>query len=282
MRSTRLVFAFVGLLAAFYSRAALADDDDNGTRSAAEDEPAGEQSVMRGIQGPAGSWNIRVYLNINLSADLVGKPVSVAPDLMYAVSDRLQLGIVHTGPMGWQTLPGSGLCLSGTDSGCPKVYNNIGFDLLYGLVFGRSFLSAHGSFYVLSFADPSATMLTLGLAGKVHVAEGVALFLDPQLGIGVTGRDEVTGTKEALFIPVELEYQAGAALQLKLFTGISGPFDGFGDAYQVPLGVGGLYNVNTRFDLGLRFSFDNLLGKVPAGVGRADLRSLSLLLSLRG
>ena len=67
--------------------------------------------------------------------------------------------------MGWQTLPGTGLCLSGKDSGCPHVYNNIGFDLMYALTAGELSVSAHASFFVLSFADPSATMLTTDVTG---------------------------------------------------------------------------------------------------------------------
>lgn len=271
---------FVGLLAALSPAAVLANENEN--VAPVSDEPSGQDSVRRGVQGSDGMLSARVYLNVNLSSELVGKPISLAPDIFYSVTDKLQLGLLHMGPMGWQTRPGTGLCLTGKENGCPKVYNNIGLDLMYGLMFGDVFLSAHGSFFVLSFADPSATMLTLGLTGKIRISEGFALFFDPQIGIGVTGRDEVTGTKEALFLPVELQFQATMALQLKLFTGIAGAFDGFGDNYQSPLGIGGLYGISTMFDLGLRFSFDNLLGHVPEGVGRADARSLSLLLVIRG
>jgi hypothetical protein len=279
-RSTRLG-TLVGLLAAFHSTAALAGDVNEDVPPISN-RPPGQDSVRRGVQGSAGMFNARIFLNINLSSDLVGKPVSIAPDLYYSVTDKLQLGLVHTGPMGWQTLPGSGLCLTGTDNGCPHVYNNLGLDFMYGLVFGDVFLSAHAAFYVLSFADPSATMLTLGLTGQVRLAQGLALFFDPQIGIGITGRDESTGVKEALFLPIELEIQATVALQLKVFTGISGALDDFGNTFQIPLGIGGLYNISTHFDVGLRFSFDNLLGHVPDGVGRADARSLSLLVAIRG
>ena len=278
MRSTRVI---VGFLAAFYSTAALADDDE-ATKSDVSDFPAGTYSVQRPIQGSQGTWNFRLYGIMNLSKDLVAEPVSIAPDLSYSVTDRFQLSLVHTGPMGWQTLPGSGFCVTGENRGCPRLYNNIGFDAMFGLLSGRHFLSAQASFYVLSFADPSATLLTLGLPAKFGIANGFAIFLDPQFGIGVTGRDEVTGVKEAIFVPVQFEVQAGAPLQLSLLSGISGPLDGFGDAYQVPVGVGALYNINAHFDLGLRFSFDNLLGKVPVGVDRIDTRSLSLLIAIRG
>ncbi len=276
--STRLR-TIAGLLVALGSiTPALADEDV----PRISEFPDGQDSVRRGIQGSKGMLSARIYLNVNMSSDRVAEPVSLAPDLFYSVSDKVQLGLLHTSPMGWQTLPGTGLCLTGKDSGCPRVYNGLGLDLMLGLLSGDVFLSAHASFYVLSFADPSATMLTLGLAGKIRITEGFALFFDPQLGIGLSGRDEPTGTEQSLYLPVELQVQAADALQLKIFTGISGELDGFGDVYRIPVGLGALYNLSTHFDLGLRFSFDNLLGKVPPGVGRADLRSLSLLLVIRG
>ncbi len=43
------------------------------------------------------------------------------------------------------------------------------------------------------------------------------------------------------------------------------------------VGLGLVGNINESFDLGLRFSFDNLLGKESAGVSRTDERSIGLL-----
>ena len=39
--------------------------------------------------------------------------------------------------------------------------------------------------------------------------------------------------------------------------------------------------MSSNVDLGLRFSFDNLLGHVAAGASRTDARSIGLLLTLR-
>lgn len=239
--------------------------------------PDGQDAVMRGVQGPAGMFSARLLLDINLSADKAGQPISLAPDLYYSVTDKLQLGLLHTGPMGWQARPGVGLCLTGKDNGCPKVYDNIGFDLMYGLVFGQSHLSAHGSLFVNSF-DPTATSLAVGVAGKAHFSDRVAVFFDPKIAIALNDRNT---NDDALYIPVELEYQAGALTTLKLLSGLSGQLSAFGDTYQVPLGVGLVRNLNAHFDLGARFSFDNLLGKEPQGVGRADTRSLAILLNIR-
>lgn len=242
------------------------------------DAPDGQALVQRGVQGPAGMFSAKLLLGINLSADSVGEPISLAPNLYYSVTDRLQLGLLHDGPMGWQTRPGSGLCLTGEDGGCPEVYNNIGFDVMYGLVFGKDLhLSAHGSFYVNSF-DPSVTSLAIGVAGKAHFGENAALFFDPQFGIALSDRDL---NDDQLYVPVELQYQAAVPTSIKLLTGISGSLSEFGDTYQVPVGLGLMQNINEHIDLGARFSFDNLLGETPEGVERTDARSVAVLANLR-
>jgi hypothetical protein len=83
---------------------------------------------------------------------------------------------------------------------------------------------------------------------------------------------------------VELQFQTTRAVSLKILSGVSGQLSAFGDTYAIPVGLGIIGNVNTAVDLGVRFSFDNLLGKVPplpAGASRTDARSIGLLLVIR-
>ncbi len=252
-------------------------------------------SVRRGVQGPEGLTHARVLFHVNTSKGSVAEPFSLAPDLYHAVTDSLQLGLLHNGPMGWLTRPGPGLCFSGTSGGCPKVYNNVGFDMLYGLLFGDVHLSLHTSFFVLQIADPTPLMLTVGLAGKFHFSEDVALFFDPQIGIALSDRDKAitaplgglaTGeggvvNADRLFFPFELQFQIVPPVTFKLLSGITGPLDGLGEAYQIPLGLGIVGNVSESVDIGLRFSFDNLLGKIPPGGSRTQASSLALLMHVR-
>jgi len=240
--------------------------------------PMGEDAVRRGVQGPAGLWSARVLLHVNCSAGQFGKPISLAPDLWYSVTDSLQLGILHNLPMGWLTRPGAGLCLTGKSNGCPKVYDNIGADALYGLAFGDFHLSLHSSFYVLHFSGGTPLELTLGAASKIHLGDFFAIFLDPQIGIGLNHRDT---NKDQLYLPIELQFQVARPVSLKLLTGVTGQLSSFGDTYQIPVGLGVIGNVSEAIDLGLRFAFDNLLGKEPPGVSRTATRSLSLLMHLR-
>jgi hypothetical protein len=241
-------------------------------------QPMGRVAVRRGVQGPGGLFTARVLLLVNASKDNFAAPTSLAPDLFYSVSDNVQIGLLHTGPMGWQSLPGVGLCLTGTANGCRKVYNNVGFDFMYGLLYGDFHLSLHSSLFLLPISGPTGVMWTIGLTGKVHFTDTVALFFDPQVGVMLAHRDMY---KEQLFIPIELQFQATAALSFKVLSGVSGQLSELGDTYQVPLGLGLIGNVNSHVDLGLRFSFDNLLGHVAAGTSRTDIRSIGLLLTLR-
>ena len=239
--------------------------------------PDGQYAVMRGVQGPAGMLSARILLDINLSADLAGKPISLAPDLYYSATDKLQFGLLHEGPMGWQARPGLGLCLTGESNRCPDIYNNVGLDVMYGVAFGDFHMSTHTSLFVSDF-DPWTMSLALGAATKLHLGTRFALLLDPKIAIALTERDT---NDDAIYIPVELQLQAGASTTLKLLTGLSGGLSAFGDTYEVPLGFGLLQNLTRHFDLGVRFSFDNLLGHETPGIGRADTRSLALLVNVR-
>ena len=250
---------------------AFADDED------VSSAPDGQYAVMRGVQGPAGMFAARILLDINLSTDLAGKPISLAPDLYYSVSDKLQLGLLHEGPMGWQARPGFGLCLTGEDNGCPEVYDNVGFDVMYGVSFGEVHLSTHSSLFLGPF-DPLAANLALGVAGKVRLGTKVGLLFDPKIAIALSEREIYD---DALFIPLELQFQAGRGTTLKLLTGLLGGLSAFGDTYEIPLGFGLLQNLNPHFDIGLRLSFDNLLGHETMGVSRTDTRSLGLLVNVR-
>jgi hypothetical protein len=241
-------------------------------------QPMGRVAVRRGVQSPGGLFTARLLLLVNASKDNFGKPTSFAPDLFYGIADNVQIGLRHTGPMGWQSRPGFGLCLTGTDDGCPKVYTNVGLDLMYGLFHGDFHLSLHSSLFLLRMSDPTGVMWTVGVTGKFHFADAVALFFDPQVGVMLANRDTY---KEQLFIPVELQFQAGTAISLKVLSGVTGQLSSLGDTYQIPLGLGAVGNLSRHLDLGLRFSFDNLLGNVPADASRTDARSIGLLVSVR-
>jgi hypothetical protein len=265
----------IGCLLGSLSALALAQGTDD--VAPVSTAPSGQYSVIRGVQGPAGMLSARVLLDINLSAGLVSDPISLAPDIYYSITDTLQIGLLHQGPMGWQARPGKGLCLTGEDNGCPALYDNVGFDVMYGLAFGQVHFSTRTTLFIDSF-DPTAMSLALGAAGKVHLAGRVGLLVEPKVAIALLDRDV---NDDFVHFPAELQFQLGAATTLRLLTGLTGSLQAFGDTYEVPLGLGLVRNLNRHFDLGVRFSFDNLLGHTEPDVDRTDTRSLAILVNIR-
>jgi hypothetical protein len=265
-------------LVATNGAASAAVEEGGGSVPPVSDAPMGKVAVRRGVQGPEGLVTLRLLLLVNASKGAFGKPTSLAPDLYYSLSDTVQIGVLHTLPMGWQTEPGAGLCLTGKSDGCPHLYDNVGFDFMYGLLYGDFHLSLHSSLYLFHISDPLGAMWTVGLTGKFHFTELVALLFDPQIGIELSNRPVY---KDQLFIPLELQFQATAAISVKILSGVTGQLSALGDTVRSPLGLGVVGNLTPHLDLGLRFSFDNLLGHQAPMTSRTDERSIGLLLNIR-
>jgi hypothetical protein len=211
-------------------------------------------------------------LGINLSSDQVGKPIFIAPDLYFGINNKFTVGLTHQ----------VGVCLGGAEKNCAKAYNDLGLEAQYSLMSaGNLALMGHGALMLSSLSDPTIVGLDVGMALRVS-GGSVAVKVDPTIYVGVIGRDELpslpnVGPKEYLHIPVELQYQLNFQTMLFLSTGLFGPTDGFGDVYQVPVGLGALFAVNNRIDFGTEFRFTDAAGKNNT----ADARQLFVRFGLR-
>ncbi len=241
--------------------------------------PAGQLATQRGMQSPAGMLSARILLDVNLSADHAFEPVALSPDIYYGVTDRFQIGLRHQGALGWQVpaLAAPSLCFTGSDHGCPHPYNNLGLDATYGLVAGKVDLSLDTTLFFDSL-DPFYASAGLGFIGKAHLAPTVAFVFAPTVAIALNDRDK---HDDAIYVPIELELQVGRGTTLRVLSALYGELSSFGDTYRIPFGLGVTQNINAHVDLGLRFSFDNLLGHEPPMIGAADERSLAILVNLR-
>jgi hypothetical protein len=226
-------------------------------------------------------------LNINLSSDAVGKPVFLAPSVYYGVNEKLSVGLTHdSGTTMWTPRPGlrfttidilgtpvqvaagAGICVTGEENGCPKVYDNIGLDAIYGIKAEKFSLAGHGGLDVFSF-DPAILQLRVGVLGRYMASDKIGIVFDPRIRIGLTERDL---NKEAIDIPVWFWYHASDKIAAYLHTGLNSTFENFGDNLIVPVGIGVNYNVNDKLMVGGDFHFVNLLGEG----GDADFRILGL------
>ena len=134
-------------------------------------------------------------------------------------------------------------------------------------------IAFHGGLDFISLSDPTALSLRLGVKGKTMAGPLIVVF-DPSINIGLTEREI---NKESISLPVRLGFMVTPELNLGLSLALLGPLNppigGFGDFYRVPLGVGGIYSINSQFDLRAQFTLDQL---IAGSNGGADARTLSL------
>ncbi len=239
----------------------------------------GTSYVARGLTQSAGNLQVTVPIVLNLSKDLVLKPVWVPLDVRYGITDELEVFLNHFGGAPVSPLASEGgVCLGGEERGCAKPYDNLNLGLQFSFLKNPAIeLAAIGALVVRSI-DASTMAVALGVNFK-YASGPVAVKVAPQIAIGANKRDE--GNKEILFVPVQVAFQATPELAIFLDTGIAGPTDGFGDSWILPVGVGASFAVMPNLDVGAEF----LLPMVATGMDPApeafDMRMLALFAQWR-
>lgn len=225
--------------------------------------------VDRPVTLAAGMIQIHADFFGNLASGATFKPFGLSPDIHYGVNEKLTVGLVH----------GRSLCLAGADNGCAKLYDDVGLDVLFGLSRNQKMeLAVHGGLNAYAL-DPLAVGLRAGVLLKYQM-DKIAIYADPGVGIGITKRDEA-GNKEIISIPVMIAYQVNGNLAPFVRTGIGGlsiaaatdyngaanldvDMAGFGDTFTIPLGVGAVYSVSNKLDVGAEFDFPGIAGSDQA------------------
>lgn len=217
----------------------------------------------------AGLFELGVPVEINLSKDEVGKPVSIPLTAYYGLTNQLTVGVTHE----------RGLCLTGTSNGCDKVYDDVGFEARFLVAPRGAFQAALIAGYLIHGISDFVSAVELGADLRYDILP-IAIRLRPTLGIGVTKRELFN--KELLQVPLTIEFQATHQLVLEAFTGLNLVVDppapiAAGDTLTVPVGFAGIYTPSRTLDVGAEFRFENLLGKD----GSADVRALRLFATIR-
>lgn len=208
----------------------------------------------------------------NLSDDAVAEPVSFAPDLYVGIDENFTAGLKHR----------VGLCFTpGEESNCPTPYHDAELEATYGFMHGGTMqLALRGSFAMPRF-DPFVGGFRGGALARLRVG-GAALVAEPSVYTGVIGRSEESAThaspvRETLDLPVTIQYQAHDQTAIFATAGFHETFRDFGDQYEIPVGLGAVFAVNHRIDVGGEFVFKDAFG-VDGGI---DRRILYLRAALR-
>jgi hypothetical protein len=123
----------------------------------------------------------------------------------------------------------------------------------------------------VSYFDPFWLGARTGVLGRVNLGQVVSLVFDPSLYVGFTHRDD--GNDQSLALPFWFYFQATDVVVPFVGSGISGPLDGFGDDFLIPLEGGIVFTVARNVDVGFVFEFPYLLGRL----GTARVRSLGFI-----
>jgi len=207
-------------------------------------------------------------LGVNMTKELGGDPLTLAPDVWYGVNEKLAVGLLHSnwGLTGF-TGQGPSLCLSGDLCG-DKLYRGGGLVARYELNPG---LAVDGG--VLFDTGGSDTLLALkvGVTGMIPPGPLMVMYA-PNIFIGANKRD--SGDKEQLNVPVFAAMPVNEQVMAGVQTGITGtgPLSDFGDFYSVPVAVAGIYNLAPNMAVGGAFTFANLAGQNSS----ADFRALNI------
>jgi hypothetical protein len=237
-----------------------------------------EEFTRRNLTLPDGAFEItgqparpKIFA-IDLSEDSAGEPIYTNPHFYWGVTDDLTIGITHE----------LGICMTGDAGGCPRVYNDVGFGLLYNLTRSDVFqLALHVGAPISNF-DPFFLGARVGVLGKV-TAGVLGFVFDPYLHMGFTNRDEgglvpddIGGpfgrNREYVVLPAWFYFQATDVVVPFVGIVFSIPLNEF-DNTRIPLEGGMVFDVAQNVDIGFVFRFNNLFGED----GSADWREIGFM-----
>jgi len=239
--------------------------------AAAMAAPAGypDEYALRPLNVSAGMLEVTVPVVVNLSKEMVGKPINVPLMVRYGVTEELELSLSHS----------TGLCLTGKDNGCAKVYNDVMIGASYSFMKDSELeLAALVGLDIWHLSDPMMMAADVGVALKYNTG-AIGIKAAPQVEIGLNKRD-AGNVKQVIGLPVEVAFQASPELAPFLQTGIAGPTDGFADSYIVPLGIGANYLLSHGLDLGAIFTLP-MVATGMSGNKAFDSRTLTIYAAWR-
>lgn len=218
----------------------------------------------------------RVVVEASLARHRVMQPLSVAPDLVVGVRDRLAVAWHHSRMFDGRLGAGNGICVVGAretlgaaPADCDSRYTGAGLSLLYRIT---PAITVRGGVTAVDF-----TPVTLAVtAGAIVAASRDHLWLSfaPTVFSGITNRE--LGNRDRVYAPLYIGSTIGPG-EVHLRSGFDATLETVSDTFSVPFGVGGSFLAgNVR--IGGDFTLDRALGMLN---GMA-WRSASVYVALGG
>jgi hypothetical protein len=208
---------------------------------------------------PAALCEASLVTEANLSALDLWQPISLAPDLSCGTAIGLTVGVIHSARALSRIDAGDGLCLTGEDDGCPRIYDGGAVDVRLRMPGGRAVRVALRARLVAKSLDPFKPSARLGALVRVGGRTGrLSLLADPHVSLGLAA--EELGNRDFVALPLVGQLQIGHRVALELITGVRGEMAGFDEKFTIPVGVGIIATPTADIDVGLEAAFSKLLG----------------------
>jgi hypothetical protein len=215
---------------------------------------APDDVVNRRLTLGAGDFEARLSVELGLASSV--RPIALAPDLWYGVTDRLTVGIIHSDPSLDQIAATASLCFRGSDLTCDHVYRGSGVDVAWSALAGPLAIAPRVRVAVRD-TDPFKPATTVGALVR-WAFHRFAIYADPYLRFGLANRE--LGNRTTLFVPIWLAVQPVRGALLSLHTGYDSDLAVASDGWHLPIAVDATWRITPQIDLGLEGGFPSLLG----------------------
>jgi hypothetical protein len=241
----------------------------------------GDVATVGRMTLPGGKVLINAIVEANLGSGAVGKPFSIAPDLWYGWSDKLTLGLTHSGrgQTGFLAGAGRGLCFGDEITcaiGIGEIYTTVGAEARMGLTEGNfPFALALGAI-VEAFEPELVVSGKIGVVGRWQ-SDRIALELAPTVFAGLTQRKvaDVSFNEDVFSLPVTMFVKLSPALAIAVQSGFFLTIEEAADSYVVPGAVGLTYAISPKVSFDLAFGLTALVDNNDM-TGAFDGRTLTL------
>lgn len=217
----------------------------------------------------------RLVVEASLTRHRTLQPLSVAPDLIAGVRDRLAVALHHSRMFDGRLGAGNGVCLMGTretlgsaPADCGAGYSGIGASVLYGVA---PWVTARTGMTFLD-VSPLKAAVTLGAIVRGERARWWFVF-SPTMYSGVTHRDD--GNRDRVGAPLYVGMNLGSG-EVHVRTGFDATIETAADTYSIPLGAGGSFSPGDGWRIGGDVTLDRALGMLNG----TSWRSASLYVEL--
>lgn len=229
---------------------------------------------------PRGTVSATVTTEINASADVMGSPSSIAPDLSFGLGDDLTVSLVHSSfaTTGFRGSAGLGFCIADE---CLYRYNNVGLELTHALTRGR-----FASGVTLGvFENNVYQRWTSGkIGGRLRATIGdVVIASNPSMFFALSDRDGADMNRDRLFLPVSAMYRLAPSASLGVTTGFKAALDDVAGSYEIAAGALCQYTFSPMWSAGASWVHGKIIGgdaAVPAGTSGVDFRALQLWVTM--